>query len=107
MKKSLYILAFSASVLANSNSFAQAVPTGSGIPTFDVAAVMQELRTYQQLQQQYAAITGSYGRGQTGLDSAISATQIVPGTWQEVVALQNSGAYGARQGYYESQINTL
>lgn len=105
--KSLYALIISTGILASSAAFAQAMPTGSGIPTFDVASVMQEMRTYQQLQQQYTAITGSYGRGQTGLSSAISSAQVVPGSWQEVVAMQNSGAYGAKQNYYESQINTL
>lgn len=32
---------------------------------------------------------------------------MVPGSWQEVVAQQKSGAFGSKQSYYEKLINTL
>src|SRR5690242_17622243 len=44
-------------------------------------------RQYDQLKSQYDAVTGSYGRGQIGLSASIDASSVVPGSWQEVVAL--------------------
>lgn len=85
-----------------------------GIPTFDAASVMQLQQTvkqlkdqYDQLKQQYAAITGSYGRGAIGFSDSINATSVVPGSWQEVVAMQKSGAFGAKQDYYDKQIQPV
>jgi type IV secretion system protein VirB5 len=102
-------------------SFVMAVVMGTsipalagGLPTFDAAAVAQLRQQLSQLQQQYetlkqhyAAITGSYNRGQTGLAEALTTSSVVPGSWQEVVAQQGQGAYGTRQGYYETLIKTL
>lgn len=86
----------------------------SGIPTFDATTVAQlqqqftQLKQqYETLKQQYAAITGSYGKGQIGLNDAINAASIVPGSWQEVVAMQKQGAFSSTQNYYEKLINTL
>jgi type IV secretion system protein VirB5 len=64
-------------------------------------------RQYDQLKQQYDAVTGSYGRGQIGLADSIKATSVVPGSWQEVVALQSKGAYGTKQDQYEQLIKTM
>lgn len=64
-------------------------------------------RQYDQMKQQYDAVTGSYGRGQIGLGDSISASSVVPGSWQEVVALQSKGTYGSKQSQYEQVIKTM
>src|SRR5215469_16393039 len=43
---------------------------------------------YEVLQQQYQSVTGSYGRGQIGLNDSLSAARVVPGSWQDVVNQQ-------------------
>ena len=45
--------------------------------------------------------------GRLGLSESIRATSVVPGSWQEVVAQQQSGAFGSRQSFYEKLINTM
>ncbi|MGY2172123.1 type IV secretion system protein [Pseudomonas gingeri] len=93
----------------------------AGVPTFDytqAAGMIKELAQLQQqfevLKQQYATQTnilnnlqGTYGRGAIGLNNAINSSSVVPGSWQEVVAAQGTGAYGTKQAYYEKLINTL
>ncbi|MDM0015049.1 type IV secretion system protein [Variovorax sp. J22P168] len=64
-------------------------------------------RQYDQMKQQYEAVTGSYGRGQLGLNDSINAASVVPGSWQEVVAQQAQGAYGTKQGQYEQVLKTM
>lgn len=101
--------------VAISASFCASMPAAAtGIPTFDAATMTQLQQQFRQLQQQYetlkqqyAAVTGSYGRGQLGLNESIRATSVVPGSWQEVVAQQQSGAFGSRQSFYEKLINTM
>jgi type IV secretion system protein VirB5 len=96
-------------------SIAVSVPAAvTGIPTFDAATVLQLQQQYMQLQQQYetlrqqySAITGSYGRGQTGLSESISSSSVVPGSWQEVVSQQARGAFGSKQEFYERLIKTM
>lgn len=85
-----------------------------GIPTYDAATVLQLQQQFQQLQKQYdtlqsqyKAVTGSYGRGQTGLNESINSSSIVPGSWQEVVAQQQSGSFGTKQNFYEKLLKTL
>lgn len=85
-----------------------------GIPTFDTAQFAQMQQQFKQLQEQYktlreqyAALTGSYGRGQVGLSESIRSASVVPGSWQEVVAQQQGGVFGAKLGAYEKLINTL
>lgn len=87
---------------------------GPGWPTFDASNLMQlqeqmkQLqRQYELLRQQHASLTGNYGRGQIGLTDAISAASAIPGTWQEVVALQAKGAYAQAQTNAERQLATL
>ncbi|MGA3994321.1 type IV secretion system protein [Ralstonia nicotianae] len=108
MKKTLATLAVAASLGASVPAFA------TGIPTFDAATVIQLQQQFKQLQDQYktlkdqyAAVTGSYGRGAIGLNQSISSASVVPGSWQEVVAQQQSGAFGSKQGFYEKLINTM
>ncbi len=108
MKKTLVAIAAVA-------SFGAAVPVfATGIPTFDGATVLQLQQQFTQLQEQYKvlknqydAVTGSYGRGQIGLSDSISSASVVPGSWQEVVSQQQSGAFGAKQASYEKLINTM
>ena len=69
-----------------------------------IAAMKQQ---YDQLKSQYAAVTGSYGRGQLGLSDSINASSVVPGSWQEVVAMQSQGAYGSKESQYEKVLQTL
>lgn len=85
-----------------------------GIPTFDTAQFAQMQQQFKQLQEQYktlkeqyAALTGSYGRGQVGLSESIRSASVVPGSWQEVVAQQQGGVFGAKLGAHEKLINTL
>ena len=64
-------------------------------------------RQYDQIRAQYAAVTGGYGRGQIGLQDSLNASSVVPGSWQEVVALQAQGAYGSKVGSYEQFLKTM
>jgi type IV secretion system protein VirB5 len=108
MKKSFSALAFAAAL-------GTSVPaSATGIPTIDAASVaqlqqqlLQMMEQYETLKQQYAAITGTYGRGQIGLEESIKSASVVPGSWQEVVAQQRSGAFGSKQNYYEELIKTM
>jgi type IV secretion system protein VirB5 len=108
MKMTVAGLAVAAFLGVSAQAFA------GGFPTFDGAAVFQLQQQFQQLQkqyetikQQYDAVTGSYGRGQIGLGDSISSASVVPGSWQEVVAQQQSGAYGSKLYFYEKLINTM
>lgn len=67
----------------------------------------QLVETYNQLKREYEAITGAYGKGQIGLSESVQAAGVVPGSWQDVVARQASGAYGSRQKFYEDMIKTM
>lgn len=94
--------------------FAHISAHAQGIPTYDAATVVQLQQQFQQLQKQYStlqsqyqAITGNYGRGQIGLEDSINSSSIVPGSWQEVVAQQQSGAFGNKQNFYEKLLKTL
>lgn len=107
--------------LATAMTLALGGTAHAGVPTFDyanAAAMAQELLQLQEqfkvLKQQYETQTdimnnmrGSYGRGAIGLNDSINSASVVPGSWQEVVSRQNSGAYGSKQSYYEELINTL
>ncbi len=84
-----------------------------GIPTVDAAAIaqmaqqLQQLKAqYELLRQQYESVTGSYGRG-SGIDAALNASSVVPGSWQDVVRQQKSGVFANKQSYYEKLIGTL
>ncbi len=62
---------------------------------------------FNKLSQQYEAVTGHYGRGEIGLTDAATAASVVPGSWQDVVARQKSGAFDTIQKNVEAQIRTL
>lgn len=105
IKHSLCVIAFMAYGLSCN---------AAGIPTFDAATVLQLQQEFQQLQkqyetlkQQYQAVTGSYNRGQVGLNDSINSASVVPGSWQEIVAQQQSGAFGARASFYDKLLKTM
>lgn len=111
MNKSLVSTALA---LALGGGMAAQVAMAQGIPTYDATTVIQLLETvdqlkkqYDQLKAQYEAMTGTYGRGQIGLSDAIRSSSVVPGSWQEVVAMQNTGQYGEYQSHYERMLNTM
>lgn len=100
---------------------AVSMPVAGGVPTIAVATDLQLQMQFQQmlkdyqvlkeqyatLRQHYAAVTGSSGIGSVGLDRAIGAANVVPGSWQDVVAQQANGGYGDAQRRYETLLNTL
>ncbi len=108
MKKAIASIAAAASIGTALSTFA------GGIPTFDTTQFFQMQQQFKQLQEQYktlknqyAAVTGNYGRGQIGLNESIESASVVPGSWQEIVAQQKSGVFGAKLASYEKLINTL
>jgi type IV secretion system protein VirB5 len=72
-----------------------------------VEQVAQLKAQLEQLKSQYAAVTGSYGLGALGQGETFSAASIVPGSWQEVVRLQQSGAFKSKIDYYESLMKAV
>jgi type IV secretion system protein VirB5 len=89
------------------------------IPVTDGANLTQQMRQflqmmkeyemlkqqYDQLKRQYEAITGRYGFGNQ-FNNAVSR-RWVPGSWQEVVAMQKSGKFGSKQDFYEKLLKTI
>lgn len=88
-------------------SICAASASATGIPTVDVGTIAQLQQQYITLKQQYEALTGNGGYGSMGYNQAITSATVVPGSWQDVVARQATGAYGTTLNYYESRINTL
>jgi type IV secretion system protein VirB5 len=52
---------------------------------------------YRELKRIHASQTGSYRRGKLGLDAALRASYVVPGSWQDVVGQQRRGVYGRKK----------
>jgi len=67
-----------------------------------VEQVAQLKAQLEQLKSQYKAMTGSYGLGGLMQGETLSAANIVPGSWQEVVSLQQAGKFKSKMDYYES-----
>jgi type IV secretion system protein VirB5 len=103
-------------------SFATAVPNSyAQFAVIDIANLIQSIEQYlqmieqlaqlksqlEQLRNQYQAITGSYGIGGIGQSEALGAQSIVPGSWQEVVKLQQEGKYQTKMDYYEGLMKTV
>jgi len=103
-------------------SFAIAVPKSyAQFAVIDIANLIQSIEQYlqmieqlaqlksqlEQLRNQYQAITGSYGIGGIGQAEALGAQSIVPGSWQEVVKLQQEGKYQTKMDYYEGLMKTV
>lgn len=88
---------------------------------FDASNLQQSIQQYQQmveqvtqlkaqleqLRSQYQAITGSYGVGGLMQSEALAAQGIVRGSWQEVVKLQQAGAYKTKMDYYEGLMKAV
>lgn len=93
-----------------------AIPAHAQWAVIDIANLEENIRQYlqmvqqleqlkaqlEQLRSQYQAITGSYGIGALMQNETLSAAGIVPGSWQEIVRLQQSGAFKSKTDYYES-----
>lgn len=115
MKRLLIATAVTVTLGFTTHATAQIVPV---IDSTAIAQMMQQLaqmqqqyevlkQQYQSMQDQYGAVTGSYGRGNIGLDDALSASNVVPGSWQDVVNQQANGAYGSKVQDVEKLINTM
>ena len=72
-----------------------------------VEQVMQLKAQLEQLRSQYQAITGSYGVGGLLQGEALAAQSIVPGSWQEIVKLQQAGTYKSKMDYYEGLMKAV
>ena len=101
---------------------AAAVPNGyAQWAVIDVANLEQSIQQYSQMVQQlaqlkeqlvqlknqYAAVTGSYGVGGLRQSEALAAEAIVPGSWQDVVRLQQAGKYQTKVAYYEGLMKAV
>lgn len=65
------------------------------------------MNQYTTLQAQLGAIRGNYGYGAVLLYESSTASKIVPGSWQDVVAQQAQGQYGSKLAAAEQLLNTL
>jgi type IV secretion system protein VirB5 len=88
---------------------------------FDVSVWRQSMQQYtqmveqvnqlkaqlEQLKRQYEAVTGSYGVGAILQEVTTAAQAAVPGSWQEVVKLQQAGKYKNKLDYYEAMMRTV
>ncbi len=72
-----------------------------------VEQVRQMKAQVDQLRSQYEAITGSYGVGAILQNEALAAQNIVPGSWHDIVKLQQAGAYKAKMDYYEGLMKAV
>ena len=72
-----------------------------------VEQVTQLKAQLAQLKDQYRAVTGSYGIGSLLQEETLAAGSIVPGSWQEVVRLQQGGKYKTKMDYYEGLMKTV
>ena len=61
----------------------------------------------EQLKSQYQAVTGSYGIGGMLQGETVAAERIVPGSWQDVVRLQQAGQYKTKMDYYEGLMKAV
>ena len=72
-----------------------------------VEQVSQLKAQLAQLKDQYRAVTGSYGIGSLLQEETLTAGSIVPGSWQEVVRLQQAGKYKTKMDYYEGLMKAV
>lgn len=72
-----------------------------------VEQVAQLKAQLEQLKNQYQAVTGSYGLGGLMQGETLSAANIVPGSWQDVVSLQQAGKFKSKVDYYEKLMRTV
>jgi type IV secretion system protein VirB5 len=102
---------------------ATGVPTASHaqVAVFDASVWRQSVQQYgqmveqlnqmkaqfEQLKRQYEAITGTYGVGALLQEATTSAQAVVPGSWQEIVKLQQAGKYKGRIEHYEEVMRSV
>ena len=72
-----------------------------------VEQVTQLKAQLEQLRNQYQAITGTYGVGGILQGEALAAQGIVPGSWQDIVKLQQAGLYKTKMDYYEGLMKAV
>lgn len=72
-----------------------------------VEQVRQMKAQVDQLRNQYEAITGSYGVGAILQNEALAAQSVVSGSWQDIVKLQQAGAYKTKMDYYEGLMKAV
>jgi type IV secretion system protein VirB5 len=72
-----------------------------------VEQVTQLKAQLEQLRSQYQAITGTYGVGGILQGEALAAQGIVPGSWQDIVKLQQAGLYKTKMDYYEGLMKAV
>ena len=100
-----------------------AVPSSAHaqVAVFDVSVWRQTVQQYtqmveqlnqmkaqfEQLKRQYEAITGSYGVGAILQEATAAAQAVVPGSWQEIVKLQQAGKYKNKLDYYEAIMRSV
>ncbi|MGH8746888.1 MAG: type IV secretion system protein [Burkholderiales bacterium] len=72
-----------------------------------VEQVSQLKAQLDQLRSQYQAVTGSYGAGSLLRSRSLQAEALVPGSWEEVVRLQQNGAYGTKMDRYEGLMKAV
>ena len=72
-----------------------------------VEQITQLKAQLEQLRSQYQAITGSYGVGGLLQGEALAAQSIVPGSWQDIVKLQQAGIYKSKMDYYEGLMKAV
>lgn len=114
MKHSILAAAIAACIGLSGPAFA-GVPTVAPATDAQLALQLNQLleqfkvmqQQYDQLRQQYAATTGSTGIGNQGLDISRQTAGVVPGSWQDVVSKQSSGAYGASQARYDAILKSI
>ena len=93
-----------------------ATPARAQVAVFDVSVWRQTVQQYtqmveqlnqmraqfEQLKRQYEAITGSYGVGAILQEVTAAAQAVVPGSWQEIVKLQQAGQLKSKLDYFEA-----
>ena len=62
---------------------------------------------FEQLKRQYEAITGSYGVGAILQEVTAAAQAVVPGSWQEIVKLQQAGQFKSKLDYFEAIMKAI
>ena len=72
-----------------------------------VEQVRQLKAQFEQLKRQYEAVTGSYGVGAILQEVTAAAQAVVPGSWQEIVKLQQAGKYKNKLDYYEAIMRSV
>lgn len=96
-------------------------PANAQVAVFDVSVWRQTVQQYtqmveqlnqlraqfEQLKRQYEAITGSYGVGAILQEVTAAAQAVVPGSWQDIVKLQQAGQFKTKLDYFEAIMKAI